>query len=230
MRSPRNLILTALVALLPCSWAAPAGAGSVTGLPLGPAFGQSPQLALTDGIVTNDGTNLTITLNFSTPIAPPVDFAPNSIFGYVLLDTDEDPQTGASVSRLDSELGLGLSEIPPQQIPNGLGVDYVVDLDSVNGSVPGQVDVISATSLNTLASVPITYGSLSLSLTIPLADLTDPVAVDSNVFFGAIIGTQQGPTDTLLGVPEPSTFVLACPAIALLGWYVGGQRRTRRRN
>ena len=107
-----------------------------------------------------------------------------------------------------------------------MGIDYVVNLDSVNGSVPGQVNVLSATSLNTLASVPISYTSLSLSLTIPIAYLTDPVPVDSSVFFGAIIGNLGGPTDTLLGVPEPPSLILSLPAVALVGWYLWARRRS----
>ena len=227
MRTPRIWKLLAMVAVLSGFPTVSAVAGTVTGLPLGPAFGSDPQLALTDGTVSNDGTNLSITLNFSTPIAPPSAFAANSVFGYIFLDTDQSQLTGSTLGQLDSALGLGLGQIPPGQIPNGLGIDYVVDLDSVNGSVPGQVDVLSATSLNTLASVPISYSSLSLSLTIPIADLTDPVPVDSSVFFGAIIGNPGGPTDTLLGVPEPPSLVLSIPAVAFVGWYLWARRRSR---
>ncbi len=128
-----------------------------------------------------------------------------------------------------ASLASASAKSPPSKSPPDWAFNYVVNLDSVGGSVPGQVNVISATSLSTLASVPITYGSMSLSLSIPLTYLTDPVEVNSDVFFGAIIGTLQGPTDTLLGVPEPATFILACPAIAFLGWYAWGRRRTQSR-
>lgn len=143
----------------------------------------------------------------------------------MLLDTDRSTATGLSVSQLDSVFGLGLSQIPAGQVPglspNGpLGVDYVVDLDSVGGSVPGDVDVISTISLLTLVSVPITYTSNSLSFSIPIADLTDPVAVNSQVNWGAIVGNPIGPTDTLEGfvstsIPEPSSLTLA--GLALVG-------------
>jgi hypothetical protein len=213
----------------------PACAGTMTGLPLGPAFGPSPQLALTDGTVTNDGTNLDVTLNFSTPISPPVNFAANSVFGDVLLDTDQRLATGLPVTvggQLDNSLGLGLASIPPAQIPSGLGVDYVVSLDSVGGAIPGNVDVISATSLTTLVSVPITYTSNNLSFSIPITSLTDPVAVNGLVNFGAIVGNPYGPTDTLLGiggssVPEPSSLVMAGTACLCAGWFVWARRRAR---
>jgi hypothetical protein len=219
MKSPRILMRSVLVAVIACSSADTASAGSVTGLPLGPAFGPDPQLALTDGIVSNDGTDLDITLNFSTPISPPAAFVANSVFGYVFLDTDQDQQTGSSLSQLDSALGLGLNSIPAGQIPTRLGVDYVVELDSVGGLVPGQVDVLSATSLFALGSVPITYEPESLSLSIPLTLLTDPAAIDPFVSFGAIIGNPNGPTDTLQSVPEPTSFILAGLAVACAGCY-----------
>jgi hypothetical protein len=223
----------ALVAVLFGFSAATAGAGSVTGLPLGPAFGPAPQLTLTDGTVTNDGTNLGITLNFSTPISAPAAALDNSVFGYVFLDTDQNKQSGSSLSQLDGALGLSLGTIPSGQIPSQLGVDYVVDLDSVGGSVPGQVDVLSGMSLLTLGSVPITYEPKSLSLSIPLTTLTDPVAVNPFVYFGAIIGNpaigNAGPTDTLQGVAEPPALVLAGLAVACVGCYVWAHRRTRRR-
>jgi len=227
MRIRLILKLPALVALLFGLSAATADAGSVIGLPLGPPFGPAPQLTLTDGLVTNDGTNLSITLNFKTPIAAPVDALDNSAFGFLFLDTDQNPQTGPSLSQLDGALGLDLGKIPSGQVPSRLGADYVVDLDSVGSSVPGQVDVLSGTSLLTLGSVPIAYQPQSLNLSIPLALLTDPVAVNSSVYFGAIIGNPQGPTDTLQGVPEPPALVLAGLAVACVGLYMWAHRRIR---
>jgi PEP-CTERM motif len=235
MKSTSIVSLAAGVASLFCLSVAPAVAGTVTGLPLGPAFGPSPQLALSSGTVTNDGTNLDVTLNFSTPISPPAVGAANSVFGYVFLDTDQSAATGQSVNQLNGALGLGLGQIPTGQVPgespNGiLGVDYVVSLDSLGGSVPGDVDVISTTSLLTLVSVPITYTSDSLSFVIPISALTDPVAVNSLVDFGAIVGNPNGLTSTLEGfvattVPEPSSLTLA--GLGFVG--LGGFRWARRR-
>jgi hypothetical protein len=227
MRTQLIVKLPVMVAVVSWILAASADAGSVTGLPLGPAFGPAPQLTLTDGIVTNDGTTLGITLNFSTPISAPAAFTANSVFGYVFLDTDQDMATGSTLSQLDSALGLGLSNIPSGQIPSRLGVDYIVDLDSVGGSVLGQGDILGAASLLTLGSVPITYQPQSLSLSIPLTVLTDPVAVNSSVNFGAIVGNSFGPTDTLQSVPEPSSLILAGLAAACVGGYAYARRRTR---
>jgi hypothetical protein len=230
MRIPPILKRLAIAVALWCLTVAPARAGTVTGRPLGPAFGPDPQLALTDSFLTNDGKNLDLTLNFSTPISPPSAFASNSVFGYVFLDTDQSVRTGASLGQLDTALGLGLSGIPSGQVPDGLGVDYVVDLDSAASSVPGKVDVISATSLSTLGAVPITYSTESLSLSIPLTLLTDPVDVKSDVWFGAIVGNSTGPTATLLGVPEPSSLLLAGLAIACIGGSAWARRGSRRRS
>jgi len=230
MKKRPIFLLALLMTLVSVFSIGSAAAGTVTGLPLGPAFGPSPQLALTDGTVTNDGTNLDVTLNFSTAISPPAAGAANSVFGYVLLDTDQSTTTGLSVSQLDGPLGLGLGGIPAGQVPSGLGVDYAVSLDSVGGTVPGDVDVISTTSLLTLASVPISYTSNSLSFSIPISDLTDPVAVNSLVNFGAIVGNPSGPTDTLLGiasttVPEPSSIVMVFTSVILVGGLIRFQQR-----
>jgi hypothetical protein len=230
----RCFILSVLILLVVfCGVAVgPARAGTTTGLPLGPAFGPSPQLALTDGTVDNNGTDLVVTLNFSTTISPPASGAANSVFGDVLLDTDQSTATGLPVTvggSLDSSFGLGLASIPSAQIPNGLGVDYVVDLDSVGGAKLGDVDVISTTSLNTLISVPITYTSNSLSFSIPISALTDPVAVHSYVNFGAIVGNPNGSTDTLLGInaiPEPSTLGMASVACLGVACFVWARRRS----
>lgn len=235
MRRNSIIIPAAGIAWLVCLFTSSAVGGTVTGLPLGSAFGPDPQLALSSGTVTNDGTNLDITLNFSTPISPPSAGAANSVFGYVLLDTDQRTTTGLSVDQLNGALGLGLGQIPAGQVPgespNGpLGVDYAVSLDSVGGTIPGDVDVISTSSLLTLVSVPIIYASESLSFSIPISALTDPVAVNSLVNFGAIVGNPNGVTSTLEGfasIPEPSSLTLAGLGIAGVGVFWRARRRGR---
>jgi serralysin len=234
MKRKSIVSLAAVAALLVCLLATSADAGTVTGQPLGPAFGPPPQLALSSGTVTNDGTNLDVTLNFSTAISAPITGAANSVYGYVFLDTDQNPLTGMSVSQLDQPLGLGLSMIPAGQVPTGLGVDYAVSLDSVGGSVLGDVDVLSTISLLPVVSVPISYTTDSLSFAIPLSSLTDPVSVNSLVNFGAIVSNLNGPTDTLAGfgpsaVPEPSSLTLAGLAVVGAGWYAWVRRRGRHR-
>lgn len=192
--------------------------------------GPAPPSRATTGTVTNDGTTLVITLDFSTPISPPARNATDSVYGYVLLDADHSTATGPSIGALDGSLGLGLGSIPSGQVPSGLGIDSAVSLDSVGGMAPGDVDVIGTKSLDVLASVPIAYTSDSLSFSIPLSDLTDPVTVAHLVNFAAIVGNPDGPTDTLLGVagqavPEPSSMMLLAGPAPLLALAHRSQRR-----
>jgi hypothetical protein len=113
MRTQLIVKLPARVAVISWILAASAGAGSVTGLPLGPAFGPAPQLTLTDGIITNDGTTLGIMLNFSTPISAAA-FTADSVLGTFSTLTRQ--ATGSTLSQLTAQ-GLGLSNIPSDRSP-----------------------------------------------------------------------------------------------------------------
>src|SRR6516165_9102845 len=114
------------------TWAAIPGAhaGSLTyshsasALPGAPG----PAITLLSITGTNDGTNLTFTLTFANPtIEGPSSGNADSVYGFINLDTDQNPGTGVSGQFLDSnqnEPAFG------HYTPASLGVDAYVNLTS----------------------------------------------------------------------------------------------------
>ncbi len=104
-----------------------------------------------------DSVNFYVTMNFdaATPIAAPSALLPNSLYGVIEFDTDQNPVTGTAPFQDLLRGGIG-------HAPSGLGVEGTVDLLSEAGN-PGMVAITYLGGF--VASVPIAYTSTSMSVT-----------------------------------------------------------------
>lgn len=229
-----DLVVCAFVLFLS---APPAVAGPVLTDPTGDTFGVGAvqQDITTYSAVTNpSGPSTTFTVNFASPIAPPSASAPNSLVGYIDIDTDRNPATGGtgtfgSLTGGNNWINFfippnpGSPSIPP---PNdtliALGDEFFVDLFS-EALNPGFVDIIDANTNTLFTTVSITFTAQGFSVTVPLAG-TVP---DFSLNFGLLVGTFDELTDRAPNgespaqsfVPEPAGFFLfgVC-CFGVLGW------------
>jgi len=158
------------------------------------------------------GTDLIVTASFFNTISPGSAFAPDSVYGFIDLDTDQNAATG-NISTLDI-FGFG--------VPGGLGVEFYIDIFA-DIFHPGDVHLLGPDLFTFIADVPITFAATSFSVTIPLSLLGGD---DGNVNFAAIMGGFPDPTDQVpngvAAVPEPASFStflgMGLIAMVAVGW------------
>lgn len=163
---------------------------------VGDAFGtapMSPNLDISGMSAYLTGGNVSITMDFATPIAPADAALPESVIGFIEIDADQDPLSGVAPV---------FDFFCPQ--PTQLGVEYFIDLGTVAG---GQVEVIDTNS-GPLGTVPITFTSSSLNVQLPLALIGNP----PNMHMASVIGTFPEPTDC---VPDGALLAAGIPSIAV---------------
>lgn len=150
-----------------------------------------------------------LTVNFAGPISAPSAFAPNSVAGFVDLDLDLNPLTGAAP--FTSTLVPG---------PLNLGSEAFINLfDELSN--PGFVGLYDANTFSLLGFLPISFAGNSFTLTLPGALIGNAPA-----FTFALVsvplsgdGLDRAPNGaTPFVVPEPSSLavvagLLACGAI-----------------
>jgi hypothetical protein len=168
------------------------------------------QLDITSVNGTVLGTNLVFRVTFATQVAPPSALAPNSVVGFIDIDTDQNAATG-EVS-FQEIFGPGPAPL--------LGDEFFVDLNSELVQ-PGLVDIVNATTFVVTATAAITYTSNSFSVVVPLSALGGDNGI---VNYGVIIGTFLEPTDEALNgtapavsgpaIPEPATLLLLGSGLA----------------
>jgi hypothetical protein len=135
--------------------------------PIGDTFGTggADQLDISSMDAQYDATNLTITVNFSTPIQPTEAGASNSVFGFIYLDTDQDIDTGALIG-------------------DALGAEFVVDL--LDDGLPHLTIVSNIESGIDTGNAPISFTDTSFTATVPLTAIGgDDGLVDYGVLLGA---------------------------------------------
>lgn len=149
--------------------------------PIGDTFGSlSPQLDISAFSASTDGSDLSLGLDFATPITPADSGQPDALFGFIDVDTDQNPTSGV-VSAEDV--------FCPQ--PSGLGVEFVVDLGAYD-SMTGTVGVYDSSSMMLVGSAPTVFGPTSVSVTVPLSLLGGSDGIDD---VATVIGTMPEPTD-----------------------------------
>ena len=186
MHSGSMLMRTALFCLAPVL--TPILDGTVLVDPVGDTLGSRPvQYDIIRFEHTPVGSNLQFHLDFLGPITPYDPANPDSIFGYIEIDSDNNPSTGVS---------------SPFTILTGL--EYVVILET--GTLGGTMVPILSIAGGPLGSGTITYGSNFLNVIVDVSLIGGSPSVNA----AAAIGTVVEQTDTVpnAAIPEPSFMLL----------------------
>jgi hypothetical protein len=153
--------------------------------PTGDTYNASAIPDATSYTVGSTADTLTIQLKFGGPISGSTSGLANAIGGYLDLDTDQDPTTGA---------GAVADAFGPPGTMSGLGSEYFVVLFLDAG---GQMTVVDAGTGLSAGTVSPTFGDSSVTLRIPVTMLGN---FDGNVNSAAIVGTLAVPTDVVPNV------------------------------
>ncbi len=215
--TPRLFRLSA-VALL-CLLLQAAQAGPIPDPPGDASPGGGSFLDIASIDVAYTSTLLNVTLTFFSgpgiPLLPPSSGAPFSIVGVIEFDVDQNVMTGDPPLANSVRPGIGHPLI-------SLGVDFAADLfsESAHASL---IDILSGTIGGpSVGLVPILYGPISLSFSIPLALLGGDNGI---VDYSAIIGDLTGPTDaaplttatSAEEIPEPASWLMAGSGLVVMG-------------
>ncbi|MFO0969075.1 MAG: PEP-CTERM sorting domain-containing protein [Gemmataceae bacterium] len=221
--------------------ASPAGAGPISTDPTGDTFvgGPVPDITTYSAISNPFALSTTFTVNFAGAISPPSTFAASSLVGFIDLDVDRNSGTGGTapwggpVTGGNNWINFFIPAIPipaPNDTLIALGDEFYVDL-STEAFNPGFVDILDTTTGGVFATVPITFGPSSFSVTVPFVG-----ADNGPINFGLLVGTFVEPTDRAPNgaqpaqtfIPEPNS-LLAVTLLGLIGYGWRRRRTTRAR-
>ncbi|MCA9186777.1 MAG: hypothetical protein R3E01_22260 [Pirellulaceae bacterium] len=184
--------------------------------PVGDAFGTpttAHDLSSIDAFVSS--TAVTFIATFVDPIAAPSAFSPNSVVGYIDLDLDRNPRTGAFAKKsLFSPIG-----------DSELGAEFHVDLFSERFHA-GEVDVINNATVEPVGTASIDFQEKSFVVTLPLALILG----DTDFNYGAIVGdyldmSDEAPDRGFATVPEP-----CCALTGSFLWLIAAFRAKQRQS
>jgi len=183
-----------------------------------------------------------ITIQFAAPIAPPSAGAPNSVVGFIDLDTAPGP--GGTFPWFGPVTGgnnwINFFVLPNPGTPSipgpfvALGDEFFVDVGSELFH-PGLVDFVETVSGSTVGTAPASFIGNLLTIDFPSSFIGNP----SSVQYGALLGDFFSPTDrapngdvglnsqTLEVIPEPSS-VAVWLSIGLVAFGMHWRRRRSR--
>jgi hypothetical protein len=160
--------------------------------PVGDAFGSgTPNLDVSGMSAFLAGGNVSISMDFATPISPGDAGNPDSVIGFIELDTDQNPLTGNAPA---------FDVFCPQ--PTELGTEFIINLGSV---AAGQVGIEDA-SLGPVGTAPISFTATGFTVDLPLSLIGNP----ANMHIASVIGTFGEPTDC---VPDAALLAAGVPSI-----------------
>jgi hypothetical protein len=213
--------------------ALPAQAGIIPD-PTGDTF-NTGTIDLTGTEVRGATPTTTITLTFASAVAAPSAFAPNSLTGFIDLDTNSGPGAtapwGGPVAGGNNWINFFVAPNPgTPSIPGplvNLGDEFYIDLGSELFH-PGLVDVVSTATNLTVGVAPVIYAGTTVQIFLPSALIGNPAGLSYGVLVGDFNGiTDRAPNGStgLLATPEPSGLALA--GVAGLGALLYRRRRAR---
>lgn len=223
MKLYRRLLTALTLTLLGTSFQ---NANAQTPDPTGDTFGSGPvQLDIISTSANLVGSSIQFRVDFGGPIAPASAFAPNSVVGFIDIDTDQNAATGGTapwggpVTGGNSWINFFTSPNPGTPSTPGplvaLGDEFYIDLGS-ELSHPGQVDIRNTSADSIVGTKPITFGGSFFDVFVDLSILGND---DGNLNYGVLTGTFTEPTDRApngadplrsgtAAVPEPGSMAM----------------------
>ena len=198
--------------------------------PIGDTYGPGPvQIDISSYSVTYTASLLNVFVGFAAPIASPSSMQPNSVTGYLDLDTDQNANTGTTP----------FVQLFGQSPTPSLGDEFLVDFGS-EANHPGTIDVIDTSSFTAVGTIPISYRTDNFNFSVPLSLLGNSNGL---LNYAILVGTTTDPTDQAPNgtvpetsvpaappVPESSTFVSLGGGLLLLGGLLLITRRRTRKS
>lgn len=137
-----------------------------------------------------NGIILTLIIEFNEIVIPATwSGAPEQLFGYVEIDSDQDPSTG-EVSLIDNEITFNFVDSPL----TNMGVDYIISLHDYDSFFKSAMifKMDPVLMWDPVGYAHVLFEENTCVLEIPLVAIGED---DGNIDFGLYLGTQPGPTD-----------------------------------
>jgi hypothetical protein len=214
----RSFAIAFVIALMTIGCPAAYAAISITLTdPTGDTFGAGPTqhdivqvTADAVGPAGDEVLQIIVTFSGSTAVTAPSSDLSNGIAGYIDIDT----APGGAASNLDPPAGQGA--------PAGFQIEFFVDLFSefLNAPPPGIVDVVKTSDNSLAATVPITFGTDSFTVDVPLSVIG--IGPEADIAIAVIVGTIAESTDQVPNpvpgevIPEPSSATIFGFGLAFL--------------